>query len=481
VTSQSAAGESLPVSTSPRSRRSPLKAALLSFLWPGLGQLYLGQRFAALVFAIPALAVAVWAALELRQGMLMIAASMLDETYAFTVLTLAALIGVWRGAAIVHAYFAARPTKRLWALDGAVLSVLLVSIVAMHGVVAVDARSFYDLDRTLAQSGENEPTPDPTELPTVRPTWLAVETVAATLPTPSPSPVPPPPSDRVTVLLTGVDFIEGRHHHLNDSIMVVSVNTKTGKVAMVSVPRDVAGFPLYWGGYASSLLKINRFYAAVQSKDVIAPDPPRTALIKQVAYLIGIPIDYYAEIDMDGFRQLVDLVGGVDVVNPKAINDPFTGTILPAGPLHLDGATALKYVRSREGSGDNDYTRSGRQQDVLVALEQKMASPAVLPQLPELLGLAGRTIQTDFPLKTARSYVSLAQSLGEDDITQCVLGPPYAKHPSSIYTKGVWTLRLDQRKVAGLSVYLFGKQSRYYGWTDLEVVPCPTKPGVPGS
>ena len=115
-----------------------------------------------------------------------------------------------------------------------------------------------------------------------------------------------------------------------------------------------------------------------------------TTLEKEIGFLVGIPIDYYAAVDLEGFRDMVDAVGGVDIDNPRAVDDPFTGTEMPAGPVHLDGHNALKYVRSREGVGDSDYTRAGRQQLVLVALERKVASPAVLPKLSALISQAGK-------------------------------------------------------------------------------------------
>ncbi len=99
--------------------------------------------------------------------------------------------------------------------------------------------------------------------------------------------------------------------------------------------------------------------------------------------MVGVRVNYYAEIDIDGFSKLIDLVGGVDINNPTLLNDPSTGTCIPAGPVHLDGTTALQYVRSRETT--NDYARANRQQIVMIALEKKLATPAMLPMLGSLL------------------------------------------------------------------------------------------------
>ncbi len=317
-----------------------------------------------------------------------------------------------------------------------------------------------------------EPTPSPSPSPTPTPAPPAVTEPPATpapptdtpppaatpVPTPTATPTPTPKHNRMTILLTGVDFIAGRQHALNDTLMLVSIDLDTRAVAMVSVPRDSAGFPFYWGGDAPANFKINGLADAIAGGRFGSPDPPMLTLAKEVGYLVGIKTDYYAEIDMDGFRQMIDLVGGVDVYNPKLLDDPSTCSHFAVGNVHLTGRTALRYVRSRETS--NDYQRASRQQIVMMALEKKIATPAMLPKLGSLLGLAGKSIATNFPLGSAKDYVKVAENLS--GISRCVLGPPYNYHPDSATTGGSWTSRLLLAKVASLSIYLFGSDSRYY-------------------
>jgi len=171
---------------------------------------------------------------------------------------------------------------------------------------------------------------------------------------------------------------------------------------------------------------------------------------------------------MDGFRQMIDLVGGVDVYNPTVLDDPSSCTYVPVGTVHLDGPTALRYVRSRESS--NDYARANRQQLVMIALEKKIAQPSMLPKLGSLLALAGKSIATNFPLNTAKDYVSIAQNLS--GVSHCVLGPPYNYHPDSSLTGGSWTSRLLLDKVATLSVYYFGSDSLYAGKPGVSPAAC---------
>jgi LCP family protein required for cell wall assembly len=555
------AGQPTPAARPARHRRSPVAAAALSFLFPGIGQLYMGRRLSALVFAVPALAVIVWVLLQLTQGVVYFAASMLDESYALTVMAVAAGFTAWRIASIAHPYVVARP-RRVGRRAAAVLAALIVVTLGMGDVVFSNAYDAYNTSRQIAannfldatdppnpapsespsgswlpfpegtdfwetpevtidpaftcppyynppgavvpagtaralafvqriapagpglplaaESGSPEPTPTPTPGPTAEPTAEPTPTPTPTpeptaeptpTPTPTPSPSPTPNPNRMTILLVGVDFIAGRNHALTDTLMLVSIDLKSGVVSMVSVPRDTAAFPFYWGGEAPVTFKINSLSKAIAAGYFGSPDSPMVTLANEIGYLVGVPVDYYAAIDMGGFVQLIDLVGGVDVNNPRVLNDPFTCTYVPKGLVHMDGAAALRYARSREST--NDYYRAGRQQLVMMALRQKLATPAILPQLGSLMDIAGRSIATNFPLKDAKNYVSAAENVKK--ISNCVLGPPYNYHPSSSETKGSWTSRLKLDKVANLSVSLFGTDSRYYGQPGVVPTPCESR------
>jgi len=451
---------------------SPLAATLLSFVWPGLGQLYIRRRREALLFAIPTVAVVAWLALQMRQGGLVFIGNFFADSFlALTFLALTIFIGVWRALSMAHAYVQAAPRRRPRKVDLGVMGGLLLLILVSHVWVVRTAWAAYQLDTRISQNDlmRDIPTiaPDPSEEYVASPTptrmpFAPVSTTAPYQPTFSPT-AAPPRSSRVTILLTGIDRLDTNSHALMDSLLVVSLDTRTGKVAMVSVPRDTANYEFYWGGDAGVNTKINNFYNLVRANLIDAPDPPLTALKREIGWLVGVKIDYYALVDLHGFRVLVDMIGGICVYNPRAINDPFTGTFVPKGDVCMDGITTLKYVRSRHGAGDNDYTRAARQQDVLFAISKKLATPEGLLLLPDLLELAGTSVQTDFPLKTINKYISVAQRLESKDVCECVLGPPYNYHPPTTETKGTWTSRLKPPLVAGLSVYLFGTDSRYYG------------------
>jgi LCP family protein required for cell wall assembly len=275
-----------------------------------------------------------------------------------------------------------------------------------------------------------------------------------------------PPTDRLTILLTGVDSSRDRNHALTDTLLVLSVNRDTNEAVMLSLPRDIANFPLYSGGTFRG--KINALMSTAERDKDRFPDGAMGTLTRQVGFLIGIPVDHYASVNLDGFRRMVDLVGGVDIDNPRWINDPaydwLDGTYgfrLAPGEHHLNGRMALAYVRSRMGAGDNDFTRAARQQQLLVALRTKLADPGILNKLPAILEVASTTIRTDFPADEVPENLVLAQQIGDDAIQRYVLGPPYSIHPPTSSTGGIYTLNLDFDRMAALSIELFGGDSAY--------------------
>jgi LCP family protein required for cell wall assembly len=251
-------------------------------------------------------------------------------------------------------------------------------------------------------------------------------------------------------------------------MLVISVSPSKGSVAMISFPRDIARFQLYFGGTYSN--KLNSLQTAARNNPTIYTDGPSQTLANQLGYFLGIPIQHTASINLVGFERMVNLVGGVDIVAERAIADPhydwFDGSLgffLSSGPHHLDGRTALAYVRSRQGAGDSDFTRARRQQQLIVAMKDKLSDPGLILKLPEILEVAAKTVTTNIPPEKARDYIALASSIDQANISRYVLGPPYAVHPPTNTTGGTYILQLDLTKVAALSVELFGPDSQYYG------------------
>jgi LCP family protein required for cell wall assembly len=464
--------------------RSPLAAAVLSFVWPGLGQVYAGRLIYAALFAVPVLAVFGWLAYQwLSDGGIWFGLAMLDSAFAISVVLVTLAMCVWRVAAMVHAYLVAAPRRRPRVVESGLIAVLLVAVVLAHSGVAYLALSVYQFDVDIANN-QLEPSAGPTTQATATPSPTATATLVPGAsetpaePTPSPT-AEPKKSHHLTIALAGLDWLPGRHGGQYDALMLVSIDTDTHKVAMVSFPRDTAYFDYYWGGRTGINTKLNNFANLVERDQIHAPTPPAGTKMSQykfvvlgneMGYLAGIKVDYYAVIDMQGFINLVDTAGGVCINVPRGIADKSQNTYIGAGYQCMNGKTALKYARSRHGS--NDYMRAGRQQDLIEALARKIASPSGIGRLPKLLSLASKIVQTNFPMSTAKDYAYLIRQVGKNDVTQCVLGPPYSYHPAASLTKGAWTARLKLYNVAQLSVYLFGDDSRYYGMEGITPVPC---------
>ena len=445
-------------------RRSPAVAALLSFLWPGAGHWYLGRRITALVFAIPLLLVTVLLLLKvLLGGIEGFAFWAITPSGAFTLFLLAVVSGTWRLIAITDATLAGR--RQANGLDNPTsgLAAFLIALMVMtHGGVGWVAYAGYDASSHIFTPGNGDDT-----TPTANPSESDVVEEPSGSPEPSPSPTTKLTSGRLTFLLVGIDSAPGRSETLTDTIMLVSVLPSTGAVAMVSLPRDISRFPLYNGGVYTS--KINSLMVYATSHPSKFPEGGLDALAAEVGFIVGVPVDYYAAVNLGGFRTLIDTAGGVTVDNPKVIIDPqyewLDGTFgfrLSAGVHTLNGRDALAFARSRLGVGDSDFTRANRQQILLLALRDKLTSPDNLPKIPSLLQVAGQTIRTNLPPEMLQQLVDLARNVDKSAVQQIVLGPPYSVHPPSNLTGGTYILQIDPVALTALSVKLFGTDSRYY-------------------
>jgi LCP family protein required for cell wall assembly len=441
-----------------RSPRSPAIAAALSFVWPGLGHWYAGRPRSAAIYALPVAIFAILLLIRAAAGIQSLALQLLDPSVALTVLVLIVVIGVWRVLSMVDASATVNQRTVFRGRPGQVLAGLAALVLATHGLLGYYAWSFYENDSQIFAGGDPEGTPGPGDSP------APTDDLAAT-----PFATPETPDSRITILLTGIDKTAERTHSLTDTMLILSLEPTTGDVAMVSFPRDIAEFPLYSGGTYDG--KINSLYAYALRHDDAFPDGGMPTLARELGFLLGIPIHYYAAVDIDGFKRMIDAVGRVTVHLDKPLSDPrynwldgHFGLYIPAGDQTLDGRTALAYVRSRYGAGDNDFTRAARQQVLLLALRKKLTDPAMLPKLPAVLDVAGDTIRTNFPPERIEEMITLAQAIDDAGVARYVLKPPtYSVHPPTNTTGGTYILRLHMDAVATLSVTLFGEDSAY--WT----------------
>ncbi len=233
-------------------------------------------------------------------------------------------------------------------------------------------------------------------------------------------------AERVTILLLGGDAGPGRGGLRTDTVIVASIDTRTGDAALFGLPRNMTGFTFSDGTPFPGLGKgmLNEVYPwGRRNPDAFAGVDPGASAVKDVAaHLLGIPIDYFILVEMAGFASLVDVLGGVTVMVPRDIAAPvydredgsYVMTRIPAGAQDLDGDLALAYARSRTGS--NDYSRMARQRCLLAAVADQADPLSLLAGLGGLLEAIERNVTTDITPEQIPDLINLAPLLASERV-----------------------------------------------------------------
>jgi LCP family protein required for cell wall assembly len=232
---------------------------------------------------------------------------------------------------------------------------------------------------------------------------------------------------KTTILLMGGDAGPQRVGLRTDTMMVASVDRETGRAALFGVPRNLVNTPLpepyadlFVCGCWESLL--NELYPFVQANPDLFGGGPHVAgevMMHTIENLLGLDIDYYALVDLPGFVQVIDAIGGVTIdvpvqesvlLSPAFESDGWQQYVIPAGRQHLDGRTALAYARTREDSGD--YERMARQRCIIGALARQADISTLLLNYPDIVSNIEGAVVTNVPLKKLGDLIEL---LGEVD------------------------------------------------------------------
>ncbi len=215
--------------------------------------------------------------------------------------------------------------------------------------------------------------------------------------------------ERVNILLLGLDTRE-ENNTRSDTMIIVSVDPANKTVGMMSIPRDLwVSIP----GFGEN--RINAAYQFGLGNDALGGGPGLA--VATVEQNLGLPIHYFAQIDFAGFQRVVDALDGITVDVPRPLIDneypaenfSFMRLYVPGGLQHMDGRTALQYVRSRHA--DSDLSRNQRQQAVLLAIKQKGLQLGILSKLNNLLTQLQGAIKTDLSISQAGSLAQLAQQV----------------------------------------------------------------------
>jgi LCP family protein required for cell wall assembly len=269
-----------------------------------------------------------------------------------------------------------------------------------------------------------------------------------------------PDDGPITVLFVGLDSGQGRKHSLTDSLIVASYYPARDKLTMISVPRDTSRLPMYKGGTYPR--RINTFLGYARANPKMFPEGPVAALMKQIGYVLGTPIHFYAATDLDGMPKVIDLVGGVDVVLDRAIADPRWNFYLEPGKHHLDGQSVMPYVRSRYGPGNSDWQRARRQQQVIRAAAAKVRDPRIAVRLPQIIDGMTDVVRTNVPRNQVSVLVRILEKANDASTEHIVLSPNrYARRIPAAETGGAYMTELNMAAVRELSIRVFGSYSRY--------------------
>lgn len=486
----------------------PALAAFLSALVPGAGQWYMGRRLRAWLFVLPAIFLLGLLAFAYSWGPLRILELLVQPRVLWVLLAVNVVLLGWRLLALFDAFWLANGRRWPgWVTSGIV--VLLAAAVAVphlvvttYGLEAIDLiESVFVTEDTVAgprpgveASGRaatlsSGPIREPVAI-----SWTpAVETprnllfrdgigdpeavavypkiIGAAEPVEIEAMIPSEEADdlgRITILLAGGDRGPGRGGLRTDTIIVATVDTRTGKAALFGLPRNLAQFPLpeiYQDRFLDFEQKmtpysvrrtwtdddgdgepdqfvsckcypdqINSIYPYSRTWSDIYPneaDPGMAALRDAVEIIIGLDIDFYAMVDMSGFVSVVDALGGIRVYatgsvvgeySPARTGEEWIEVAIHPGWNYFDGHEALAYVRERRSVGD--YVRMKRQRCLLKAVAARAEVANVMRRFTRLSNALKRSVTTDIPVELLPDLIDVGASLDFEDIATVGFSPP---------------------------------------------------------
>jgi LCP family protein required for cell wall assembly len=404
-----------------------LGLAVLAALVPGIAHLYLRHRAGKII---------VTAAVTLVLAVLLFARSagwqeiirLAVEPGWLLVLLVGVVVLAAGWCAVVLWSFAIGKPRQLTSPQRAVASVVLLSIcLAIAAPLGVLGRAAY-LQRELL-IGVFPPAAPPSPIPTPSPT-----------PSRTSERDPWAGQERVNILLLGGDAAPGRPGLRTDSVVLASIDTRTGRAVLIGVPRNLqrARFPA--GSRAAARFPsgfpglLNEIYKYGEEHPSVVPGAarPGVALVTQaVSGTLGVRVDHFLLADFRGFRRIVDALGGVTIrVERRLAIGGITADgryVRPSGWVEpglrrLDASDALWYVRSRRDS--HDYDRMRRQRCLLGALVRQVDPKRVLVTYDEVVAAAKANIATDLPRDRLQALVKLLPKIRTAGVSSVVFAPP---------------------------------------------------------
>jgi LCP family protein required for cell wall assembly len=395
-------------------KSSAFAAALFSVLLPGLGQAYQRRWRAALRFATPLFLLAAgFAGIYVADGLAGLLGLLLSPLGLSAAGILNILAALWRAAAATEAWrqgLTRGSGVRATLLSSVALAITLAVGLSIHLLVGGYVSTASALVGGIfsgAEEGDGQGGATP-------PSWDGTE--------------------RLNVLLIGVDQRQGETSFNTDTLIVASVDPVKGSVSMFSIPRDTVDVPvpasaqaLYGATYNN---KINSYYSSAKANSDTFPNGPAAALRELLSELYGIRIDYSVMVNFSGFKQIVDTLGGIRITTKNPIVDETypagVGHLrrirMPVGVRTMDGQEALIFARSRYGS--SDFGRAERQQQVIAAVRAQTDVEAIAANLPALASTLQDAIKSDFPQGDLPRLLELLGRVDASNLKSTVFAPP---------------------------------------------------------
>ncbi len=231
----------------------------------------------------------------------------------------------------------------------------------------------------------------------------------------------------------GADHIGGE---LTDAILVASFNPKVKNVVMMSLPRD-----LYVKSPKIISQRINSIYENHYRK--LGTQEAMQILTETASQIVGFEIPYYIKINFNFLQELIDELGGIEIYNPELLYDPyypgpnysFQTFKLAKGLQTIDGATALKYARSRKTS--SDFARSKRQQEIILATKNQALKAQILTnpaKLKKVLKIVEKNLNTNLTIDNLITLGLKAKGLSQQDMRNLVLTNDFSRVGGFLYT-----------------------------------------------
>jgi LCP family protein required for cell wall assembly len=432
-----------------------LLRALYSAIIPGVGQLVAGVRRRGLVLLAIFVVVSIAGAIVLTRGFDTVVTWAVQPKVLLALLWVNIVIMLVRMFAVIDAWLTAkvgtlkpvRPSGPGLMATFVGLALILVLTVMPHAILGYYTVVSHNLLTTVFASDDQSGKTTTTSGRSTNPTGTGNSggnTSSSGSTTSSESTTTTTPLDwgsdgRMTVLLIGTDAGYGRTGARSDSMNVLSIDTKTGNVAMFGLPRNTAEVPL--GKKTSVALgtktyheMLNSLYTAASSHKEIAPDggdPGAEAVQETASLILGIPIDYYAVVNMMGLADMVDALGGIDVnlktalhitYAPLAEGESKKSYTFNVGVNHLDGLEALAYARDRSDS--DDYVRMGRQRCVLMAMLYQNSVAKLTLRFPKIASALEKSVSTSVPLSALPDLIKLRGKVKTNDMITVGFTPP---------------------------------------------------------